>query len=557
MRLLDYSWDLITSVGKRDHESLRLILDKGLERPLLSADQKGMVLKVPVPRVDHKGFYTLHGLYFDADERSWAILWRLYRASLYHGALHSAHSSFKEYAHWAEGKQLLTSTYVVSLLEDYRVTKTGGKEWPGILPDIAFANYMSALRTRDVELITGPEKFATKLLLSLWGVSHGSTGGDDPEVRGLASQIRVAVDESISTKKDYPDSLFAAADKIYSKLVGDGGLREVPSFPYTESHQECTVFNDQLVEVDDPATVEAGAFAALGLRDPHGGEDDSESKEFFTSVRDEEAKLQRISERYERLIAVTRLQGVEFPRGDYANYLRTRSSLSGPIRNIRDQLRMVKNVLDETGGHESGNIDTQQAMQVIASGQNRSDVFIRDETVTKNEAWAILIDASKSTSAFSHEVRGISSCLAEVSKDLMPMQSQWGMFSFNNSLQILKDFSEEYTSENKARIGGIEQRNVTLLPDAISVCHRALNSQPVDTRVLVVASDGYPTGYNGIEDALESTIKRVSNSGTFLMGLGVNSQAIEEYFTVNCIVNSPYQLMKSFIKAYLELASLF
>ena len=196
-------------------------------------------------------------------------------------------------------------------------------------------------------------------------------------------------------------------------------------------------------------------------------------------------------------------------------------------------------------------------MQVVASGEMRSDVFLRDEPIHKNEAWAILLDASKSTSGFSHEVRGISTCLAEVVKDLIPVQSQWGIFSFNNSIQIIKDFDEGYTSETKARIGGIQQRNVTLLPDAIKVAQSALSQQPVDTKVLVVASDGVPTGYNGIEDELVSTVKAVSNSGTFLMGLGIDSRAIEEYFTVNCVVSTPAQMMKSFVKSYLELSSLF
>jgi hypothetical protein len=559
LRILDYSWDLVTSVGRRDHESIKLILDASLAKPVLTADPKGMVLKVPVPRYDPKGFFTLHGLYFDADERSWTGLWRLYRASIYHGAMHAAYSSFKEYAGWAKGKDLTTATYIVSLLEDYRVTRKAAIDWPGIIPDIAYANFNSALRVKNVDGIVGSERFATKLLLDLWGVSHSLRGDkeEDFEVQKLANQVRAAVDESVGGKEEYPTAVFAAAEAVYAALSRRGRLREVPSFPYTESHRDCSIFNDQVVEVEDPRSLEESALAALGLGKSSITQDDSEAKEFFGSMRDGEAKLQKIREGYEKMVSSTRLQGVEYPKGDLANYLRIRSSLSGPIRNMRDQLRLVQNVLDETHGHESGNIDTQAAMQVVASGQMRSDVFVRDELANKNEAWAILIDASKSTSSFSHEVKGISTCLAEVAKELMPLQSQWGVFSFNNTFQILKDFKEEYTSDTKARIGGIEQRNVTMLPDAISIAHRALSAQPVDARVLVVASDGYPTGYSGIEKALVSTVKQVSNSGTLLMGLGIDSHEIEEYFTVNCVVNSPYQMMKSFIKSYLELASLF
>ena len=558
MNLLDYSWGAVTSVGRREFDTFRLILDKSLTNPLLTSDRRGMVLKVPVPRLDDKGFYNLHGLYFDADERSWTGLWKLYRASLYHGALHAAYSDFKRYSAWAKGKDITTATYVVSLLEDYRVTRKASVEWPGVLPDIAYANYMAGLRVRDFVGMAEPEKAATKLLLEVWGVNRGLDGGskEDSEIRHLANPVRAGADAS-TKGEEFSKEYFQAADAVYSLISAAGRLREVPSFPHTEAHGESTVFEGQLVEADDQKSLELSALETLGLNEAAAGQDELEGKEFFGSIRATETKLQKIRDKYAKHASTTRLDGIEYPRGDYATFLRIRSSLSGPIRSIRDQLRQVKNVLDEVGGHESGQVDTQAALQVVASGEMRSDVFLREEPVTKNEAWAILLDASKSTSAFSHEVKGISTCLAEVVKELIPMQNQWAMYSFNNSLQIIKDFEEGYSSETKARIGGIEQRNITLLPDAMQVAQRALGEQPVDTKILVVASDGYPTGYSGIEKNLVSTVKSISNSGTLLMGLGIDSHEIEEYFTVNCVVNSPAQMLKSFVKSYLELSSLF
>ena len=558
MNLLDYSWGAVTSVGKREFDTFRLILDKSLESPLLTADKSGMVLKVPVPKLDDKGFYNLHGLYFAADERTWAGIWKLYRASLYHGALHAAYSDFKRYSAWAKGKDITAATFVVSMLEDYRITRKASVEWPGVLPDIAYANYMAGLRVRDFVGMAGPEKAATKLLLEVWGVNRGPDGDskEDSETRHLANQVRSAADAS-AKGDDFPKEYLEAADSVYQLVSAGGRLREIPSFPHTEAHGESTIFEGQLVETDDQRSLELSALATLGLNESHAAQEELEGKEFFTSIRAAESKLQKAREKYAKFASATRLDGIEYPRGDYAAFLRIRSSLSGPIRSIRDQLRQVKNVLDEVGGHESGQVDTQAAMQVVASGAMRSDVYLREEPVTKNEAWAILLDASKSTSAFSHEVKGISTCLAEVVKELIPVQSQWAMYSFNNSLQIIKDFEEGYTSETKARIGGIEQRNITLLPDAMQVAWKALGAQPVDTKILVVASDGYPTGYSDIHKNLISTVKSISNSGTLLMGLGIDSHEIEEYFTVNCVVNSPAQMLKSFVKSYLELSSLF
>jgi hypothetical protein len=562
LNLLDYSWGLVTSIGQRDYESLKLLLEPDLTSPALTSDRKGMVLKIPIPKIGEKGFYTLHGLYFDQDEHSFSALWRLFRASLYHASLHAAYSDFKRYGSWARGKDLSATTFVVSLMEDFRITKKAASAWPGILSDLAFGNYISGLRAGDVERLSDPERFATKLLLNLWGVGSHAKGDEteDSEVRDSAAAIRSAVDEGVANGKEFGDRFFKAAEGAYSRLSSLGRLREIPYFPYTESHRESTIFENQVVEIEDAKTLEQSALSTLGLSLASLNSDGTaldEAKEFLQSMKDSEAKLARVKEEYEQLISTTRLESVEFPKGDYAGYLRVRASLSGPIKNIRDQLRQVKNALDETAGHESGQIDTQAAIQVVASGNLRTDVFVREEPMAKSEAWAFLIDASKSTSSFSHEVKGIGTCLAEVAHELMPVQGSWAMYAFNNSLQVIKHFEENFGNESKARLGGIQQRNVTLLPDALTVANRALSAKPVDTRILVVASDGYPTGYRGIEDALVDSIKQVSKSGTLLMGLGIDSHALEEYFTVNCVVNSPYQMMKSFVRSYLELSSMF
>ena len=76
-------------------------------------------------------------------------------------------------------------------------------------------------------------------------------------------------------------------------------------------------------------------------------------------------------------------------------------------------------------------------------------------------------------------------------------------------------------------------------------------------KIMVVVSDGYPSGYDGIEKKLISTIKEVSKSGILLMGIGVDSNAIKQYFAVNCVLSTPYELMKTFVKSYFELSYLF
>lgn len=73
----------------------------------------------------------------------------------------------------------------------------------------------------------------------------------------------------------------------------------------------------------------------------------------------------------------------------------------------------------------------------------------------------------------------------------------------------------------------------------------------------MVVSDGYPSGYNDIEKKLVSVIKELSKSSVYLLGVGVDSGAIKRYFPMNCVMSTPYELMKTFAKAYLELSAMF
>ena len=521
------------------------------------------MIRLPTPRAVKDKFYALQGLYTDQDESSWVTLWRLFKASLYHTALHAAYSDFGRYAVWAKGKDLTLATYSVSLVEDLHVTAQAAKRWPGILPDIAHANYISGLRATDPAAVgRGSLRDAASLLLAVWGIGRRAKDSSEEERKreAFASKLRSTVNAAVNMKADErKDLLLSATHEVYFQVAGGGRLPEIPFLPHTEAHGETSLFDSKLVERPDDAALLDSAYQTLGLTRGAGEQKlmKQEATDAYLDMQTNNDRLSMMKSAYESLAATTRLEGVEIPQGDYGMFLRVKSALSGPISNVKNQLRQVRNVLDETGGHEGGQLDLPEAMQVVASKARRSDVFVRLENVHKEEAWAIMIDASKSISSFSHEVKGIATCLGEVANDLVSKPDQWAMYSFNNTFEIVKDFEEDYAITTKARLGALTQRNMTLLPDAMRVVQGALASKSADIRILVLVSDGFPTGYEGIGKKLVETIKEISRSGTLLIGVGINSSEIEEYFTVHCVLDSPYQMMKTFVKAYLELSSMF
>jgi nitric oxide reductase activation protein len=215
-------------------------------------------------------------------------------------------------------------------------------------------------------------------------------------------------------------------------------------------------------------------------------------------------------------------------------------------------LRLLKNVGGEDFRQESGFIDLQEAIQVIASKSQRTDIFAREELQTREDSWSILIDASHSLNMFGGEVRGIALCLAEVARTLILDQNSWGMYAFNNKFYILKDFTERYNTRVKARIGGLTHSGFTYLPDAILLAAQALTRRVEEARMLVVVSDFFPAGYDSAEEKLRENVRKIERMGVGVIGIGVNSYAVRQYIRTSCIVESPHDLMKKFTKAFIE-----
>ncbi|HDD70248.1 MAG TPA: VWA domain-containing protein, partial [Candidatus Bathyarchaeota archaeon] len=153
---------------------------------------------------------------------------------------------------------------------------------------------------------------------------------------------------------------------------------------------------------------------------------------------------------------------------------------------------------------------------------------------------------------FKGEVRGIALCLAEVAKTLILDQNSWGMYAFNDKFYVIKDFSEKYDTRVKARIGGLTHNGLTYLPDAVLLAAQSLTKRLEESKMLVIVSDFFPAGYEDAEEKLKENIQKIERMGIGVIGIGVKSRAVKNYVRVNCIVETPYELMKKFTKAFME-----
>ena len=574
----EFAWSSVQAIANKNPKNIKVIIDY-TEYPSLERDSIGYVIHLSAPRRVSENLYSLHGLFFDNDAAGKTSLWRMFRASLYHLSLHSAITDYSIYKSITSKYNFNNAMFAISIAEDFAIRAFTRAKWPGLILDAAYANHVSALRFRDLTREKNPAYLVAANLLSYELVGKPVVSSDDQSTSQLESIHAYLIDysakltELYSTQvltggaKDGENKAKISAAESIANFFEDSSLylEELPSIPYTDCHGPNTLFSNSIITLEPEQR--AGIFrdalselsATISSQKIEENEKimENEASNIFADWDYAEIVKQRLIDFYRELDPSTHFEQFGFPKEDYGQFVRTRSKVIGPIRRVLEQLRMLKTSADEVNAKESGYVDIQAAIQVIASNSTRNDVFIREENEKKSESWSILVDSSKSLENTSSQVSEIAICLAEVAKDLIPDQGSWGMCSFDQNFQIVKDFSENYGIANKARIGGIKTGLKTYLPDAITLASRRLATTTTDVKVLLVASDGFPLGYEGIDEALVDAIDHVKEMGVQLIGLGVGSSLISKHFRSNCVIHEPFDFMKHFVRTYYELSSSF
>jgi len=570
----DYAWTNVFQITRKRQEEIKIILRDNILFPILGKDDQGYVVCLAQPKILRDNLVSLHGMVFDSrNAKHKKILWHLFKASVYHLSLHVGISDFDMYAEWAKDKNMNLATYVVSTLEDAVTNAHLRARWSPLIPDIAYANAVSYLRLKPPSSIPGS---TLRLMAStLSSFTTGMVKGILPkEIREdtnyLVKCLRKIEDlayQKVRSRKNEETNFriinyqkMKLADGMYDRLCRYGEPAEVPSLPYTDDHGMNSVFYENLIPAEDEIqkTLEY-ALVRLGSRLK---QDDFQKKllenevsQVFSTWESRRHAQKKILKDYETLGNNTRFSSFEFPQEDYAEYMRRKIFLAGPIRRIMNKLRLLRNIGGDDYRHEIGILDLQEAIQVVASRSPRTDVFTLEELQSMVESWAILVDASRSLNSFHGEVRGIVLCLAEVASELILDKTAWGVFAFSDRFYVVKDFSEVYTNRVRSRIGGLKHSGLTYLPDGIMLAAEALKKRVEDAKVLLVVSDFFPSGYEGIKEELAERVKRIERSGIGVIGIGVNSEAVNDYFRVNCVVKDPYELMKKFAKAFIEFSA--
>jgi hypothetical protein len=434
--------------------------------------------------------------------------------------------------------------------------------------DIAYANALAYQKIKSSERIfTSSTRLMTALLTKLnVGLIKGSLYSEQIQtvnqlVKDLMA-LKGAFIASISDQKVKHEELIEEKiESIKHSLEPFGPFLEAPSLRHTESIGRCSIYTEaETTGSIDFESIFRRSLETLGgtvpsvdnMEECWRPEQEAEALQAFNSDQYQKQREEKILAKINPYSASTRFKSVSFPEEDYTQYLRARSLVQGASRRLLDILRSAFNYLDEDPRQEMGQLDLAAVIQSIASNKPATDVFFLDEYLKTSFAWSLIFDVSKSMQVKGEYGRALAIAMAEAAKELMTDPTSWTFFAFSDRFYIIKDSTESYSKRVRARIGGLKFEGLTYIPDAIHLAGKMLAKRFEEQRCLIVISDGWPYGYPNMPMALKECVDDLLKKGVIVIGIGVETDRVGNFFQLQASVYTQKDLIKKFGAVYAQ-----
>ncbi|MGI0073787.1 MAG: vWA domain-containing protein [Nitrosotalea sp.] len=506
----DCAYRLFYEFSNTKPEQAGLTFSKKTIYPLL---QTKPYLKMTIPLPKRIGEdYVFEGLLFENSDEGRKNLWALFLATLYHLAAHAAISDYQNYEDWRKNKNEDSCWLVIDFMEDIRIQQYIEHSDPDISKNI-----------HDME--SKLENNSKKENYDSQNVRKHKSYRQDEDAR-ILEYIKTRILESRDeNKKELVD--------IANLTYGNRNLLQPVSLPNREYHVPTWLLK---FETQAPVLSFSGIMAEQAVKLDELYQNDMLAKA-------------RIVKRYKKHMMKLHFDDILVPSGNLQTFEQIKLKTLPMVRRIRQQLRMITNLVDEPRVDQIGYVDMQMAIQAIASEGQSTDIFERDEPRRREEAWMILIDKSASMGLRFDHLKEFVTCISESANELAGKHDAWALCSFDNNFQILKDFNEKYNKEVQSRIGSFENGGLSLLPDALELSTRVLNEDPREKKYLFVITDGHPCGYERINEAFSKIVKKTELSEINLIAIGV-SKGVTRNFRNSARGKDLKTLVTKFITAY-------
>jgi len=569
LKFYDSAWFISYDLTGKEPGEVKILMRDSIPFPFLKLDEYGFVICLPKVKKLDNGMLMYQGITFNPrDESQIQVLWNLFKTSVYYLSLFTVLVKPEMYSDSLSGKDENAALTAILIVEDATINAYMKTFHGDLIPEMKVADAFSYYALKPAHMIRdgGVRLAASALSLYKTGMIKGQLSRrEKASVKKIVKVTRELEKKTIrifsrfenrleAAKAQEPRYKLEAFTRIY-EILSEASLRlpEVPSFLYMNHLSENSIFKDPL-EVpreDELLSIVNEELRRLGMKISVNYESlKSEASQNYWDWMRKNRSMQKILARYREAGRNTRFKDFVFPEYDYAEFLRRRAVHAKTIRRITNRLALHYNIAGEDYRRESGIIDLQEAIQVIASQQQRSDIFLEDTLRYRAQSWGILVDVSLSLKSFAGEVKDIILCLTEVSRKLFQDNKSLGVFAFDDKFYIIKDFTENHNRTVCARIGGIKHSGMTYLADGVRVAVESLKRRYEESKILIVVSDGYPAGYKGAFEDAKEAIRTALRSGIHIIGIGIDSERVKKYFPVHCIVRTPYELMKKFVDTF-------
>jgi Mg-chelatase subunit ChlD len=564
MGFLDYAWMISL---QKDKKKVKILQDSSLGQPVLLPDNFGFTIKLPnVQFLEGKQIAYL-GEKLTLNKMGKAKVGRLFRAAVLHLTTHTLVPLPKEKVAPSDSDSF-TEAFAKSIIRDIYVNAHLQAGHPDRFVDIAYANALSFQRIKPVERIFATStKVMTALLSKInMGLVKGSLETEEEQtVNTLYQDLMTLKETFLASLNGEQINLAELFDEKVKRVTGllepFGPFLEAPSLPYTEQIGSCSIYTDAAMPLNsDFESIFVKSLETLGGAVPAVDNiekcwslgQEAEALQAFDSERYQKERQEKMLSKISPYATSMRFKSVEFPEEDYTQYLRAKSLVQGASRRLLEALRTALNLLDEDPRQEMGQLDLAAVIQAIASNKPATDVFTMDTHLKQNFAWSIILDASGSMRVRGEYARALAIAVAEAAKELMTDPTSWTFFGFGDRLYILKDSNESYSQRVRARIGGLRFEGLTYMPDAVHVAGKMLAKRFEEQRVLIVISDGWPYGYENMPTTLMANISDLLNKGVIVIGIGVETDRMTNFFKLSTSVYTPKDLVKKLANVFVK-----
>ena len=564
MGFLELAW---SASFQKDNQKVKILQDANLEQPTIETDSFGFTIKLPTVKTTADGDFFFIGQKFPATQKGKTKIGRLFRACVLHTTTHTFLPLPKEKI-VPSNSDGITEAFVKSLVKDMYVNAYLQAWYPDRLIDIAYANALAFQKIKPVERIFASSTKVMSAVLSKinLGQIKGTISSEQEQTVNAISQDLMALRETFlgsfaGEPLNLEDVLAQKAKTISGLLEPFGPFLETPSFRHMEQIGRCSIYTESNVSGDsDFEGLFVQSLESLGGSVPAVDdldmcwrpEQDSEVMLAFNSDQQQKERREKILSKINPLIGWTRFRGVSFPDEDYTQYLRAKGLVPGASRRLLDALREALNLLDEDPRQEMGQLDLSAVIQAMAAHKPATDVFSLDEYLKQSFAWSIVFDASSSMQVKGEYGRALCIAVAEAARELMTDPSSWTLFGFSDRLYVLKSSNESYSQVVRARIGGLKFEGLTYIPDAVQIAGKMLAKRFEEQRALIVISDGWPYGYNGMPIALQQTVEDLIKKNVLVIGIGVETKRMSNFFKLTTSVYTQKDIVQKFPRTFVE-----